>query len=56
MTMTGKEIIMLSAILAENLTKDMSLEQMQVLKLFISQLHNDINTLYGVKLIKNSSK
>lgn len=56
MTINGKEIITLSALLADKLTQDISFEQLQVLKLFVSQLNNDINTIFNAKLLTNSQK
>ena len=54
MTINGKEIITLAALLADKLTQDISFEQLQILKLFVSQLNSDINTIFNAKLLSNS--
>ena len=56
MNMSSKEIIALSAILAERLTKGLSLKELSVIKVFIGQLNCDINTIYALEMLKNGAK
>ncbi len=56
MRLNGKEILTLSALLAERLTKDLDEHDLINLKLFMNQLNNDINTLYSVKLLEKAQK
>jgi hypothetical protein len=56
MILKGKEILALSALLAEKLTQDLSEQELYSLKLLISQLNCDINTLYSSKLLETVQK
>ena len=56
MNISGKEIITLSAILAEQLTKGLSPGELAMVKVFVNQLNCDINTIYALKTLKNGLK
>ena len=56
MNLSPKEIITLSAILAERLTKDLNSKELFVLKVFVSQLNCDINTICALDSVQNTSK
>ena len=56
MNLSSKEIITLSAVLAERLTKDLSPKELLLLKIFVGQLNFDINTIYALETLKNTPK
>lgn len=56
MDLSSKEIITLSAILAERLTKDLNSKELFVLKVFVSQLNCDINTICALNNIQDPLK
>ena len=56
MKLSSKEIIALSAVLSERLTEGLNLKELLILKLFVNQLNNDINTIYALQTLQNNAK